>query len=118
MNRNPGEEPNSERKSEVPMRGAHRVAKQMRALTHRKRFAKAALALLWFSPVGQIASEGQASLADTGQHGAKYASAYNWIQSPAVPPALVAGVNTITLRPCPKGLKVADPPGLVSHVAP
>ena len=96
---------------------ASRAAKRMRALTPRACYTKAALALLVFSPVCQ-AAEGQASLADVGQHAAKYASAYNWIQSPTSPPALLADANTITLKPCPRGLRVADPPGLVSHVAP
>ena len=100
------------------MRGAHRIAKQMRAITHRECYAKTALALLLFSPICRVAVEGQATSADTGQHAAKYASAYNWIQSPTMPTALVAGANTITLRPCPRGLRVADPPGLVSHVTP
>jgi hypothetical protein len=100
------------------MRGAHRVAKQTKTLTERECVAKAALALLFFSLVGQVTAGGQASPPDAGQHAAKYASAYNWIQSPAMPPALVAGANTITLKPCPRGLRVADAPGLVSHFAP
>src|SRR5580692_7643597 len=90
-----------QRKNEVPMRSAHRVAKTMRAASERKRFAQLALALLLFSPVCPVVAEGQAPLADMAQHAAKYASAYNWMQSPAMPSALVAGGNTITLKPCP-----------------
>jgi len=95
------------------MRGAHFV-KQLRAVA---RWSRVTAALLLYA-LGQVATQGQASPADTGQHAAKYASAYNWIQSPATPTALVAGTNTITLRPCPRGLRVADPPGLVSHFTP
>lgn len=87
-------------------------------MPRRRCLAKAALIALLFAPFAMVAVEGQASPADVGAHTPKYASAYNWIQSPAMPPALVAGVNTITLKPCPRGLRVADPPGLVSHVAP
>ena len=100
------------------MRGAHRVIKKMRAVAQPKYFAKAALAVLLFSHYFRLAAQGQANSADAGQHAAKYASTYNWIQSPTIPPALVPGANTITLKPCPRGLRVADPPGLVSHVAP
>ncbi|HVI08320.1 MAG TPA: hypothetical protein VND65_08505, partial [Candidatus Binatia bacterium] len=39
----------------------------------------------------------------------KFASAYNWRQSPVSPPALAPGANTITLSPCPRGLRVANP---------
>jgi hypothetical protein len=87
-------------------------------MPQRRCFVKAALAILLFSPPGWMAANGQSSSTDVGQHTPKYASAYNWIQSPTAPPVLVAGANTITLRPCPRGLRVADPPGLVSHVAP
>jgi len=75
-----------------------------------------ALALWLVSSFSQLAAQVQAGL--EGGHAAKYASAYNWIQSPSLPPALVAGANTITLNPCPRGLRVADPVGLVSHLAP
>jgi hypothetical protein len=100
------------------MRSPRHVANRMRALTPQACYAHAALALLLVAPVCQVAADGQVSPADVGQHAAKYASAYNWVQSPAMPPALIVGANTIMLRPCPRGLRVADPPGLVSHVAP
>ncbi len=86
-------------------------------MPRRRNFAKAALAALLFSRFVSVAKS-QVSSTDAGQHTPKYASAYNWIQSPAMPPALAAGANTITLRPCPRGLRVADPTGLVSHVMP
>jgi hypothetical protein len=68
--------------------------------------------------LSQRAAQGQTNPAEASQHAAKYASAYNWVQTPTQPPALVAGANTITLRPCPRGLRVTDPPGLVSHLPP
>lgn len=77
---------------------------------------KYALAILLILPLSWLAAQGQTS--EIAERAAKYASAYNWIQSPTQPPALVAGSNTITLTPCPRGLRVADPPGLVSHVKP
>jgi hypothetical protein len=77
---------------------------------------KCVLALFLFSAC-QVSAQGPTGLPEGG-HAAKYASAYNWIQSPTVPQALVAGANSITLRPCPRGLRMADPVGLVSHVAP
>jgi len=40
----------------------------------------------------------------------KYASEYNWQQSPASPPALAAGANTIVLAPCPRGFMVDTAP--------
>jgi hypothetical protein len=40
----------------------------------------------------------------------KYASDYNWRQSPTSPPALVAGANTIRLAPCPRGFMVNTTP--------
>jgi len=40
----------------------------------------------------------------------KYASDYNWRQSPASPPTLVAGSNTIMLAPCPRGFMVNTAP--------
>jgi hypothetical protein len=40
----------------------------------------------------------------------KYASDYNWRQSPASPPTLVAGLNTIMLAPCPRGFMVNTAP--------
>jgi hypothetical protein len=40
----------------------------------------------------------------------KYASDYNWQQSPASPPALAAGANTIRLAPCPRGFMVNTAP--------
>jgi hypothetical protein len=86
-------------------------------MPRRRNVAKAALAALLFSTFVRVAARGQASSTDV-QHTPRYASAYNWIQSPAMPPALAAGANTITFRPCPRGVRVADPPGLVSHVAP
>ena len=100
------------------MRGAHCVVKRLRALAQQRYFTEAALAVWLFCSLSGAAAQGQTSAQGDGQHAAKYASAYNWIQSPAMPPALDAGANTITLRPCPRGLRVADPPGLVSHVAP
>ena len=100
------------------MRGAHCVVKRLRALAQQRYFTEAALAVWLFCSLSGAAAQGQTSAQGDGQHAAKYASAYNWIQSPAMPPALVAGANTITLRPCPRGLRVADPPGLVSRVAP
>lgn len=41
---------------------------------------------------------------------AKYASDYNWKQSPASPPALATGANTIILAPCPRGFMVNTAP--------
>jgi hypothetical protein len=91
----------------------------MRA-THdvRRYITEAALAAWLIFPLNWVAAQGQPSAPESSPHAAKYASAYNWIQSPSTPPALVAGANTITLKPCPRGLRVADPPGLVSHVGP
>ena len=100
------------------MHSADRVVKQMKTLARRRRFAKATLIVGLFCALSWITNQAQSSAQEAGQHAAKYASAYNWIQSPAMPPALIAGANTITLRPCPRGLRVADPPGLVSRVAP
>lgn len=65
-----------------------------------------------------LAAKAQTSAPEVSQHAAKYASAYNWIQSPALPPALVEGLDTITLKPCPRGLRVADPPGMTSRIVP
>jgi hypothetical protein len=76
------------------------------------------LAIPLILPLTLLTAQGQTSASEAGEHAAKYASAYNWIQSPTLPPSLVAGPSTITLTPCPRGLRVADPPGLVSHVSP
>jgi hypothetical protein len=84
----------------------------------RRHPASYGLAVLLFLPFNPFAAKSQTSLRESGHDGAKYASAYNWMQSPTTPPALTAGANSITLRPCPRGLRVAEPPGLVSHVAP
>ncbi len=65
-----------------------------------------------------IAIVAQAPANPIDSRGAKYASTYNWLQTPTSPPALISGSNTITLTPCPRGVRVADPPGLVSHYAP
>jgi hypothetical protein len=100
------------------MRGEHCVLKRLTYLVRRRYFTEAALAVLLFCALNWIAAQGQTSSQDAGQHAAKYASAYNWVQSPVMPPALIAGANSITLKPCPRGLRVADPPGLASHVAP
>ena len=94
------------------MHDAPEVAKRRRHL------ATYGLSVLLFLPFNPFAAESQTSSRESGHDGAKYASAYNWMQSPTTPPALAAGANTITLRPCPRGLRVADPPGLVSHVTP
>jgi hypothetical protein len=40
----------------------------------------------------------------------KYASDYNWQQSPTSPPALAVGANTIILAPCPRGFMVSTAP--------
>jgi hypothetical protein len=93
------------------MRDVHGVAER------RQHFREYALVALLVFPLSQ-AVEGQMSAPEAGLRTTKYASAYNWSQSSTMPPALVSGANTITLRPCPRGLRVADPPGLVSHVAP
>jgi len=49
----------------------------------------------------------------------KYASQFQWNQSPTMPPALAKGKNTVTLSPCPKGFMVAPYPekrdGIPSH---
>jgi|HubBroStandDraft_1064217.scaffolds.fasta_scaffold00029_5 hypothetical protein len=84
----------------------------------RRHFPKFALAVLLIVPLIPVVAKAQSSASQPVQPAAKYASAYNWIQSPTMPPALVAGANTIALRPCPRGLRVADPPGLVSGVSP
>jgi hypothetical protein len=93
------------------MRGAHSMVQPRRCFT---KYALAAGLVL----LSQVGARGQISVPEASQRAAKYASAYNWIQSPATPRELVAGANRITLRPCPRGLRVADPPGLVSHFAP
>ncbi len=100
------------------MRAAHYVVKQVRDFAQRRSGAKAVLLILLCSHFGEATAQGQASAVDAGQHAAKYASAYNWMQSPTMPPALAAGADTITLKPCPRGLRVADPPGLPTHIAP
>jgi hypothetical protein len=100
------------------MRAAHHVVKQLRDFAQRRSGVKAVLAILLCSHLLEVTARSQASPADAGQHAAKYASAYNWIQSPTMPPALLAGANTITLQPCPRGVRVADPPGLPTHIAP
>jgi hypothetical protein len=64
-----------------------------------------------------LATAQEQAISPSASHAAKYASAYNWIQSPTSPPALTAGATAVTLRPCPRGLRVADPVGLVSHVS-
>jgi hypothetical protein len=84
----------------------------------RRYFPQFALAVLLIVPLIPAVAKAQTSASEPTQPAAKYASAYNWIQSPTMPPALVPGANTITLRPCPRGLRVADPPGLVSGVLP
>jgi hypothetical protein len=94
------------------MHDAPEVAKRRRHL------ATYGLAVLLFLPLNPFAAKSQTSSQESGHDGAKYASTYNWMQSPTTPPALAAGANTITLRPCPRGVRVADPPGLVSHVPP
>jgi hypothetical protein len=63
---------------------------------------------------GQVMTYDQASgkykpkpgVAPASMRSVKYASEYNWQQSPTTPSALVAGANTITLSPCPNGLFV------------
>jgi hypothetical protein len=55
------------------------------------------------------ASGGPGNLQDSMQS-VKYASDYNWQQSPASPPALAAGANTIRLAPCPRGFMVDTAP--------
>jgi len=76
------------------------------------------LRLLLLGSLGFVAIQAQVGATADSSSPLKYASAYNWIQSPSAPPALVAGANTITLKPCPRGLRVADPPGLPGHYAP
>ena len=39
----------------------------------------------------------------------RFASDYNWVQTPTSPSALSAGTNSITLAPCPRGLTITDP---------
>jgi hypothetical protein len=46
----------------------------------------------------------------------KYASAYNWQQSPSSPKSLAAGANTITLSPCPGGFMVNTAPIAAPYV--
>ena len=46
----------------------------------------------------------------------KYASDYNWQQSPTSPPALAAGANTIRLAPCPRGFMVNTAPIAAQYV--
>jgi hypothetical protein len=94
------------------VRNAHRVADGQRYFV---RYTWAALLIL---PLTSGQALGQASAPESSQHAAKYASAYNWSQTPSTPATLVAGANTITLRPCPRGLRVADLPGLASAVSP
>jgi hypothetical protein len=96
------------------MRNAYHVAKRQRRFTLGN-FAEPALILLLFCLWSWLAATGQTSVAEASSHAANYASAYNWVQTPNTPPALVAGANTITLQPCPRGIRVGDPPGLVSH---
>ena len=46
----------------------------------------------------------------------KYASDYNWRQSPSSPPTLAAGANTIRLAPCPRGFMVSTAPIAAPYV--
>jgi hypothetical protein len=112
------QEQNTVEGSEVPMREEHGVAEWPRCLTERRYITQYVLAVLLVFLFSQASAKCQTSATESGQQAAKHASAYNWIQSPAMPAALVAGANTITLKPCPRGLRRADPPGLSSRVAP
>ena len=43
----------------------------------------------------------------------RYATSdYNWVQSPSSPSSISAGVNTVTISPCPKGV---DPTAIGNH---
>jgi hypothetical protein len=53
---------------------------------------------------------GQAGNVPASMQSVKYASDYNWQQSPASPPVLAAGANTIMLAPCPRGFMVKTAP--------
>jgi hypothetical protein len=99
------------------MRSAQDVARRQGCFA-RGKFAEAALILLLFCPSSWLAATGQNSAPEASSRAAKYASAYNWVQTPSTPPALVAGANKITLQPCPRGIRVSDPPGLVSRFTP
>src|SRR5579871_1563655 len=46
----------------------------------------------------------------------KYASDYNWQQSPASPPTLAPGANVIRLAPCPRGFMVNTAPIAQAYV--
>ena len=67
------------------MHDAPEVAKRRRHL------ASYGLAVLLFLPFDPFAAKSQTRLPESGHDGAKYASAYNWMQSPTTPPALTAG---------------------------
>jgi hypothetical protein len=97
---------------------AHDLTKMQRCFTRRMHSAESALILLSFCLSGGLSTTGQTSTAEASSRAAKYASAYNWVQTPSTPPALVAGANMITLQPCPRGIRVSDPPGLVSRFTP
>jgi hypothetical protein len=59
---------------------------------------------------------GQAGNVAGSMQSIKYASDYNWQQSPASPPALAAGPNTIRLAPCPRGFMVNTAPIAAQYV--
>jgi hypothetical protein len=85
----------------------------------------ATTALLWglvvaFASLPEIAiaqdRAGVTGSATTSMHSVKYASDYNWQQTPTSPPALVAGANTIRLAPCPSGFMVNSAPVAAAYV--
>ncbi len=81
-------------------------------------------ALLWACFLSFPNSPGIVSAQDVAAHAQskvsmqsiKYASEYNWQQTPTSPASLVAGSNTISLAPCPPGLMVNSSPVPAAYV--
>jgi hypothetical protein len=61
-------------------------------------------------------NSGAAGRVPANEQSIKYASEYNWRQSPASPTALAAGANTIRLAPCPRGFMVNTAPIAAQYV--
>ena len=55
---------------------------------------------------------------ETTTEAVRYASQYQWNQTPRSPGALVAGENTVTISPCPRGFMVEPVPGKSDLIAP
>jgi hypothetical protein len=57
-----------------------------------------------------------ASYVPPSRQSIKYASDFNWHQTPAVPATLSSGTNTIILSPCPRGFMVNTAPIAAQYV--